>query len=481
MVAGSTILVADDDRAMRAVLVQALEREGHSVRATDKAETLSDWVAAGDGDLVITDVVMPDGNGLDLLPRMRQRRPELPVIVMSAHATLLTAVKAARSGAYDYLAKPFDLDKLMTLVGRALTASQPADPDAEDDGDAPLLVGNSPAMQEIYRAIGRLAMTDLTVTIVGESGSGKELVARALHEYGNRRDGPFVAVNVAAIPRDLIESELFGHARGAFTGAHTRRQGRFEQAQGGTLFLDEIGDMPADAQTRLLRVLQEGEFSAVGSQTPVHSDVRVIAATHRDLRQLIDQGRFREDLYYRLNVVPLRLPPLRERRQDIPVLARHFLKTAIDSGLPRKTFDEDAIDMLVAHAWPGNVRELENVIRRLAVLVADDTIGAADIQAQLEDAAAPASTAAANGLSESVEQHLRTYFDAHGDGLPTAGLYDRILREVERPLITLTLAATNGNQLRAADVLGINRNTLRKKIRDLDITVARGNGGQDGR
>ena len=472
-----TILVADDDRAMRAVLVSALEREGYGVRATDKAEILSGWIWAGEGDLVITDVVMPDGNGLDLLPRMKQKRPDLPVIVMSAHATLLTAVKAARCGAYDYLAKPFDLDKLMALVARALSSPSAGAQEIGDDGETTALVGRSPAMQDIYRAIGRLAMTDLTVTIAGESGSGKELVARALHDYGDRRDGPFVAVNVAAIPRDLIESELFGHARGAFTGAHTRRQGRFEQAQGGTLFLDEIGDMPPDAQTRLLRVLQEGEFTPVGSQTPVHSDVRIIAATHRDLRQLIDQGRFREDLYYRLSVVPLRLPPLRERRQDIPLLARHFVKAAWDDGLPQKSFDEDAIDILTAHDWPGNVRELENLVRRLVVLVADVVIGPDEVRRVLDDAAVARSQPEAGGLSESVEQHLKTYFDAHGDGLPTSGLYDRILREIERPLIALTLAATQGNQVKAADVLGINRNTLRKKIRDLSIAVPRGGGG----
>ena len=362
----------------------------------------------------------------------------------------------------------------MALVARALSSPAACLDDAVEEGDAPLLVGRSAAMQEIYRAIGRLAMTDLTVMIAGESGSGKELVARALHDYGNRRDGPFVAVNVAAIPRDLIESELFGHARGAFTGAHTRRQGRFEQAQGGTLFLDEIGDMPPDAQTRLLRVLQEGEFTPVGGQTPVHSDVRVIAATHRDLRRLIDHGRFREDLYYRLNVVPLRLPPLRERRQDIPLLARHFLKAAANAGLPQKSFGGDALETLTSHSWPGNVRELENIIRRLVVLVADDTIGAGEVKMVLDETSPSKAGSETGGLSESVEQHLRIYFDAHGDGLPTSGLYGRILREIERPLIVLTLAATQGNQVKAADVLGINRNTLRKKIRELVISVPRG-------
>src|SRR3712207_4871927 len=310
-------------------------------RATSSASTLWRWVQDGEGDLVITDVVMPDENGLDLIPRIKKIRPELRIIVMSAQNTLMTAVKATERGAFEYLPKPFDLKELVNVVERALTAPQPAavndQPGDAEEGDERLpLIGRSPAMQEIYRVLARLMGTDLTVMITGESGTGKELVARALHEYGKRRSGPFVAINMAAIPRELIESELFGHEKGAFTGATTRSTGRFEQAQGGTLFLDEIGDMPLEAQTRLLRVLQEGEYTTVGGRTPIKTDVRIIAATHRDLRTLIRQGLFREDLFYRLNVVPIRLPPLRERAEDVPALVRHFLNLAAAQGLPIK-------------------------------------------------------------------------------------------------------------------------------------------------
>jgi two-component system nitrogen regulation response regulator GlnG len=332
-------------------------------------------------------------------------------------------------------------------------------------------------MQEIYRILARLMGTDLTVTINGESGTGKELVARALHDLGKRRGGPFVAVNMAAIPRELIESELFGHEKGAFTGALSRAVGRFEQAQGGTLFLDEIGDMPLEAQTRLLRVLQEGEYTTVGGRHPIRADIRIVAATHRDLRALIRQGIFREDLFYRLNVVPIRLPPLRERSEDIPALARHFLKLAANEGLPLKTLDIEAMDRLRGYRWPGNVRELENLMRRLAALYSQETISLDVIEMELTEAAPSADLSAVpegEGLSGAVERHLREYFAAHDGGLPAAGLYDRILREVERPLISLTLSATRGNQIRAAQLLGLNRNTLRKKIRELDIRVLRG-------
>src|SRR5712675_1926767 len=360
---GSTILVADDDRAIRTVLNQALARLGHDVRMTGNAATLWRWVAGGEGDLVITDVVMPDENGLDLIPRIKKLRPELRIIVMSAQNTLMTAVKATERGAFEYLPKPFDLRELVSVVERALTAPRDAlASSAEDDSEDQLpLIGRSPAMQEIYRVLARLMGTDLTVTIMGESGTGKELVARALHNYGKRRNGPFVAINMAAIPRELIESELFGHERGAFTGATNRNQGRFEQANGGTLFLDEIGDMPPEAQTRLLRVLQEGEFTTVGGRQSIRANVRIIAATHRDLRAAIRQGQFREDLFYRLNVVPIRLPPLRERVEDIALLARHFLERAREDGLPAKSLDQGAVDRLKQYAWPGNVRELENL------------------------------------------------------------------------------------------------------------------------
>ena len=322
--------------------------------------------------------------------------------------------------------------------------------------------------------------TDLTVMIVGESGTGKELVARALHQYGRRRNGPFVAVNMAAIPRDLIESDLFGHEKGAFTGASAGRAGLVEAADGGTLFLDEIGDMPLEAQTRLLRVLQQGEYTTVGGRTAIKANVRIIAATHRDLRQLIRQGTFREDLFYRLNVVPIRLPPLRERTDDIPDLARHFFAQTSLAGLPAKSLDAAAMERVRSHRWAGNVRELENMVRRLAALYSEEVIGVEIIEKELADTVPaetmPTETAPRHGesLSEAIERHLRDYFQAHDGGLPPAGLYDRILQELERPLITLTLGATRGNQIRAAQLLGLNRNTLRKKIRELDIPVIRG-------
>ncbi|MGL4965444.1 MAG: nitrogen regulation protein NR(I) [Inquilinus sp.] len=478
-----TILVADDDRAIRMVLTQALSRLGHEVRSTGTASTLYKWVQDGVGDLIITDVMMPDENGLDLLPRIKKLRPDLRVIVMSAQNTLLTAVKATERGAFEYLPKPFDLKELVGVVERGLTlprqdGGERREP--EDGEEAMPLIGRSPAMQEIYRVMARLMATDLTVMITGESGTGKELVARALHDYGRRRSGPFVAINMAAIPRDLIESELFGHEKGAFTGALSRSTGRFEQAQGGTLFLDEIGDMPMEAQTRLLRVLQEGEYTTVGGRTPIRADVRIVAATHRDLRTMVRQGLFREDLFYRLNVVPIRLPPLRERSEDIPALVSHFMRRAAAEGMSEKALDKRAMERLTRHRWPGNVRELENLARRLCALYSQETIGIDVVEAELSDAlsqpgiAEPGAEPAGEGLSAAVERHLRDYFAAHAGSLPASGLYDRVLREVERPLITLSLAATRGNQIRAAELLGVNRNTLRKKIRELDIPVVRG-------
>jgi len=478
----ATILIADDDRAIRTVLNEALGRLGHDVKTTGHAATLWRWVADGEGDLIITDVVMPDENGLDLIPRIHKIRPELRIIVMSAQNTLLTAVKATERGAFEYLPKPFDLKELINVVERALKApaARPSDDEATpvgDNGERLPLIGRSPAMQDIYRVLARLMGTDLTVMITGESGTGKELVARALHDYGKRRNGPFVAVNMAAIPRELIESELFGHEKGAFTGATARFAGRFEQAQGGTLFLDEIGDMPIEAQTRLLRVLQEGEYTTVGGRARIRADVRIIAATHRDLKQLVRQGLFREDLFYRLNVVPIRLPPLRERSEDIPALARHFLAQCAKEGLPSKILDPAALDRLKGYRWPGNVRELENMIQRIVALYSQEVIGVDVIEAELGDvapAAEPAAPPLDDSLGSAAERHLKAYFSAHRDGLPAAGLYDRVLREIERPLISLSLTATRGNQIKAAHLLGLNRNTLRKKIRELDIQVVRG-------
>jgi two-component system, NtrC family, nitrogen regulation response regulator GlnG len=401
----------------------------------------------------------------------------LPVIIMSAQNTFMTAIRASERGAYEYLPKPFDLKELTAIVGRALSEpkERPRPPAQVDDFESIPLIGRSPAMQEIYRVLARLMLTDLTVMISGESGTGKELVARALHDYGKRRTGPFVAINMAAIPRDLIESELFGHEKGAFTGANTRSAGRFEQAEGGTLFLDEIGDMPMEAQTRLLRVLQQGEYTTVGGRTPIKADVRIIAATNKDLRQLIQQGLFREDLFFRLNVVPLRLPPLRERTEDIPDLIRHFFTLIEREGLPAKQIDQAAIERLKRHRWPGNVRELENLARRLAALYPQETITSAVIDSEL---AQPSLSPGDNyrgeeNLANAVERHLARYFSGFDEGLPPPGLYHRILREVEGPLLTAALAATRGNQIRAADLLGVNRNTLRKKIRDLEIQVYR--------
>jgi two-component system nitrogen regulation response regulator GlnG len=473
------ILVADDDAAIRTVLNQALSRAGYAVRSTSNAATLWRWISEGEGDLVITDVVMPDENAFDLLPRIKRMRPDLPVVVMSAQNTFMTAIRASERGAYEYLPKPFDLKELTAIVGRALSEPRNRRPELRPDepGDNIPLVGRSPAMQDIYRVLARLMQTDLTVMIAGESGTGKELVARALHDYGKRRNGPFVAVNMAAIPRDLIEAELFGHEKGAFTGAAARSAGRFEQAEGGTLFLDEIGDMPMEAQTRLLRVLQQGEYTTVGGRTPIKTNVRIIAATNKDLRILINQGLFREDLFFRLNVVPIRLPPLRERSEDVPDLVRHFFALVAKEGLPAKSIEAPAMDRLKRYRWPGNVRELENLIRRLAALYPQETITDAVIEAELDQPAIALSGGdgeAPDTLSGSVERHLAEYFQSYGDGLPPPGLYHRILREVENPLISAALASTRGNQIKAAELLGVNRNTLRKKIRDLDIQVIRG-------
>jgi two-component system, NtrC family, nitrogen regulation response regulator GlnG len=472
-----TVLVADDDAAIRTVVGQALTRAGYDVRLASNASGLWSMAQSGDGDLIVTDVMMPDENAFDLIPRIRKLRPHLPIVVMSAQNTFMTAIKASELGAYEYLPKPFDLMELVGVVGRALATPKAMMAEPRLDAEELPLVGRSPAMQEIFRTLARLMMIDLTVLINGESGTGKELVARALHDYGKRKKGPFVAINMAAIPRELIESELFGHEKGAFTGANQRQSGRFEQAEGGTLFLDEIGDMPMEAQTRLLRVLQQGEYTTVGGRTPIRTNVRIVAATNKDLRGLIQTGQFREDLYFRLNVVPLRLPPLRERASDIPDLVRHFFQNAEKEGMPRKQVDSDALERMKNYSWPGNIRELENMVRRLAALSPHEVISSPAIEAELGvvttlgTPAGPQPDYGEMTLSAFMENYLAKHFATYGDALPPNGLYDRILEDVEGPLVSASLAATRGNQIRAAEMLGVNRNTLRKKIKDLDIRV----------
>ena len=475
------VLLADDDSAIRLVAGRALEQAACRVVAVDSVAGLMAAVAEPGLDVLVTDVAFPDGDALDLLPEIKARRPDLAIVVMSARSTLLTAVKARERGVAAYLPKPFPLDDLVAAVreaagtGTAAAAAGPAGAGpagpglAEMAGDEGPIVGRSPAMQGIFRAMARLVHTDLSVVITGESGTGKEVVARALHDLGPRGGGPFVAINMAAIPRELVETELFGHERGAFTGADRRHDGRFAQAAGGTLFLDEIGDMPPEAQTRLLRVLQDGAYTRVGGTELLGSDARIVSATHKDLPELIRRGLFREDLYYRLNVVPRALPPLRERADDIPGLCRHFLARTGREGLPAKTLSPAALDELATWPWPGNVRELENLVRRLVVMVDAPVIEPGHL-AELR----PAAGARAGGsLAEAARYHIGRFLDAHGgDGVPT-GIHDRIMAEVERPLIEISLRHTGGNQLRAAEMLGLNRNTLRKRIRLLGIDSPR--------
>ena len=468
------ILVAEDDKSVRLVVQQALARQGYVVQSSGNAAGLWKLIESGRGDVLITDVALPDGDALDLLPRIKERRPDLPVIVMSARSTLLTAVKTQQIGVFEYLPKPFELRSLIEVTDRALkttdnTPAPSASPKIEEGGP---IIGRSRPMQDVFKAMARVVNTDLTVLISGDSGTGKELVARALHDLGSRRDRPFVAVNLAALPHEFVESELFGRlapiSGEADTATPKFQPGKFEMADGGTLFLDEIGDMPAEAQTRLLRVLQDGEYVSIAGNGTVWANVRIIAATNRNLHHLMQQGLFREDLFYRLNVVPLRLPPLRERSEDIAPLVTHFLAQGRADGLPVKSFAPDAIKRLKSWHWPGNVRELENLVRRLAVLHDDTIISADAVEAELS-ADVPKNTVQADSLSLSVETHIKRYFDALNGDMPPPGLYGRVLREVEEPLIVATLAITRGNQLRAADILGLNRNTLRKKIKELKI------------
>ncbi|NQX93741.1 MAG: sigma-54-dependent Fis family transcriptional regulator [Erythrobacter sp.] len=461
------VLLVEDDYAIATVIQAALEDEGfvitHVTSLADRDAALSKTPF----DVMLTDVILDDGDGLASLTNVRREAPVMPIIVLSAQNTLDTAVRASDSEAFEYFPKPFDLDDLVQAVCQAVgSKGQTEESGAEAPVEGLPLVGRSPAMQSVYRMITRVLRNDLTVLVTGESGTGKELVAEAIHQLGSRRTGPFVAVNTAAIPANLIESELFGHERGAFTGAVAQTIGKFEQANGGTLFLDEIGDMPAEAQTRLLRALQSGRIRRVGGRQEIEVNVRIIAATNRDLQPLISSGTFREDLFYRLNVVPIALPPLRDRPEDIEVLASHFLAQAVEEGLPRRSLSVDAIEALEGHSWRGNVRELRNVIYRLAVMARDDVIDGTQLTDTLvaeADGVSGLPHAGPPGFEAAVAHWLEEEDPAHGT------VYHRALAAFEKPLIEYALSETRGNQLRAAKLLGINRNTLRKRIGELRL------------
>jgi two-component system nitrogen regulation response regulator GlnG len=465
---GKTILLVEDDPAIAMIIRETLVGECGQFASVASIAERNAWLADNRPDLVITDVVLPDGDGIDSL----RVGVDIPVIVLSAQNTLDTAVRATGIGSYDYLPKPFDLDELTASVRAALQRrAEPAARDMAAPADSHGLVGRAPAMQAVYRTIARLASNDLAVLILGESGTGKEVVARAIHATGLRRTGPFVAINMAAIPRELIEAELFGHEKGAFTGAHSRNAGRFEQAAGGTLFLDEIGDMPLEAQTRLLRVLQSNEYSTVGGNQALRADVRVIAATHRDMRSLVADGRFREDLFYRLNVIPVTLPPLRDRRSDIAALVRHFVDAGRGSGLPDRQFAPAAMQWLERYDWPGNVRELGNVVQRLAVLSRDTIVTVRDVETVLhENGESGGAVEPAALIARAVDDWTRERMaSAAEDG---DNIHAQLEAIVEAALFRRVLRDVRGNQLEAARRLGINRNTLRKRLGQLDIDPA---------
>ncbi|WP_440996694.1 nitrogen regulation protein NR(I) [Arhodomonas sp. SL1] len=458
------IWIADDDRSIRWVLARALEAEGLAAEGYASAEEVLAALDHRRPDVLVTDIRMPGMDGLALLERLREQAPEVPVIVITAHSDLDAAVSSYEGGAFEYLPKPFDMEEAVELVRRALQAARERAPKAADAGPVPEIIGEAPAMQEVFRAIGRLSRSHITVLINGESGTGKELVARALHRHSPRADRPFVALNMAAIPRDLMESELFGHERGAFTGAHQQRRGRFEQANGGTLFLDEIGDMPAELQTRLLRVLADGEFYRVGAHTPMHADVRIIAATHQDLERLVEQGRFREDLFHRLNVIRIHVPALRERAEDIAVLARHFLATsARELNVEPKVLTEAVERRLAALPWPGNVRQLENTCRWLTVMASGREIREEDLPRDLEGGGAEAETppAGVGGWEQALADWARRAGQG-GEPAALAGAHDRF----EQVMIRVALERTAGHRQEAARLLGWGRNTLTRKIKE---------------
>jgi two-component system nitrogen regulation response regulator GlnG len=458
------VWLVDDDASIRWVLERALRNDGMTPRAFDAAEPALDALRRDTPDVLITDIRMPGASGLELLRRIRDARPALPVIVMTAHSDLGSAVSAYEGGAFEYLPKPFDIDQAVALVRRAAHGAFSNGPDAAGAPRIPELLGRAPAMQQVFRAIGRLARSSVTVLITGESGTGKELVARALHQHSPRAGRTFVALNTAAIPADLLESELFGHERGAFTGADSQRRGRFEQADGGTLFLDEIGDMTLALQTRLLRVLAEGEFYRVGGQTPIRVDVRVIAATHQNLEERVARGLFREDLYHRLNVIRIELPPLRARVEDIPDLAVHYMQVAAQElGVEPKTLGPDALARLNLHDWPGNVRELVNLCRRLSVLAPGSEVHVADLPAEL--------TQSVSGRDDEWAVALNGWAERHAFS-GKSPLLDIALPLFERVLIRAALKRTQGHRQEAARLLGWGRNTLTRKLKEHDMNGA---------
>ena len=478
-----TVIIADDDISIRTVLTQAVTRAGCRVKATGALSTLWRWIEDGEGDALILDVILPDGDALDMLPAIRKKRPELPVIVISANNTMLTTIRANKSGAYEYFPKPFEIRDILGVLSKALAKraqkmrslnTDIRNEVVDENGPDLPLVGRSQSMQEIYRVIARLVNTDLTVMLIGASGTGKQLVARALHDFGDRKEQPFVSINLAAIPDEQIEIELFGSHN---IENEKNYKGKFELAEGGTLFLDEVGEMPFSVQTRLLRVLQvqDGEYSKSGIQAEVSSNVRIISSTQSDLKAAIASGKFREDLFFRLNVIPVMLPLLNERTEDIPELCTFFFKQCVADGLPEKSLTSKAMVLLKEQIWRGNVRELRNFVQRLAVLSPDEVVADDLVKEQLNlfsEKRGGKELEVVEGLSASVEKHLIRYFELHGNLLPPNGLYNRILKEIEYPLISLTLNFVKGNQLKAAKLLGINRNTLRKKVSELNINVS---------
>ena len=469
-----TLIIAEDDESIRLVTSRYLQDLGYEIFMATNLKELWKLIESNKGDVLITDVMLPDGELFDILPQIVEYRENLPVIVVSAKNNLQTAISATRQGAYEYLPKPFDLDELQKLIKKALESKQNLKNKTKirNESEKQLIVGRSPAMQDLYKSIARLSQNDLTVMIYGESGTGKELVAKALHKYSTRSEKPFIALNMAAIPNDLIESELFGHEKGSFTGAHQKSDGKFKLAEKGTLFLDEIGDMPIDAQTRLLRVLQEGEFTPIGGKEKIQADTRIIAATHKNLSNLIEKGEFREDLFYRLNVVPISIPPLRERKEDIPELVNHFLDKAKDQQLEPKKFTTESFQTLEKYQWPGNVRELENFILKLCALYIDENIMNEDLteeilnlqklDQQMLDTDNQFSKILENYLSRNINKINKEY---QGD------VYNYFVTELEKVLLLEVLKNKNGNQLKAAELLGLNRNTLRKKITELNISI----------